>query len=50
MRAMTSEEMMQANGGRYRWKCAFCGRMFITKFATTIHCKCHHGTVRIIPA
>ncbi len=42
MRTMTTAQMMEANGGRYRWKCSYCGRKFMTKLATRIHCIFHH--------
>ena len=37
MRTMTSNEMMQANGGKYRYRCIYCGKKFRSSFGKTLH-------------
>ena len=43
MRKMNSEEMMQVNGGRYRYVCIVCGKKFRTSLVATIHGQFRHG-------
>lgn len=47
MRSMTSSEMREANGGRYRWKCYICGSKFSTKVAALIHSIFKHSYINI---
>lgn len=37
MRTMTSKELMNANGGWYRFKCSECGEGTHTKFGMKLH-------------
>ncbi|MBO4877560.1 MAG: hypothetical protein J5501_06120 [Ruminococcus sp.] len=43
MTKMTTETMMQANGGKYRYRCSRCGRKFRTWIAIKIHNAVHHS-------